>query len=107
MLWSIAIHDFKLTEEQFWRLTFRQFHALSKRADVELVRWDYHFGVVAATVANGYRNPKKRKKAFEPKDFVPDRKPRRRIRKTPKALLDYWRSNVLPGFKVIKKRVEH
>lgn len=102
-MWSIAIYDFGLTEEQFWRLTFRQFYALSKRHNHDLVRWDHHFGVVASTIANCNRDPKKKRDAWEPKDFVPDRAPARKLRKTSKAIHEYWKQNVLTAFNVTKK----
>jgi len=34
-------------------------------------RADLRSGVIAATIANVYRDPKKQKKAFEPADFMP------------------------------------
>jgi len=34
---------------------------------------DYRFGVVASTIANVNRDPKKRSKPYEPTDFFPSR----------------------------------
>lgn len=36
---------------------------------------DWRAGMVASTIANVNRDPKKQKKPFEPKDFVPRRVP--------------------------------
>ncbi len=102
-MWSTARYTFGLSDAEFWRLTLWQFYELSKRHDEEVQRFDFHFGVVASTIANTSRDPKKRRKPFEPKDFMPDREPKRRVKKTPKALHDYWKANVLTAFRVIKK----
>ena len=32
---------------------------------------DWRAAMIAATVANGYRDPKRRRKPYEPKDFMP------------------------------------
>ena len=32
---------------------------------------DWRAGLIASTVANGYRDPKRRRKPYEPKDFMP------------------------------------
>ena len=36
---------------------------------------DWRAAMIAATVANGYRDPKRRRKPYEPKDFMPKRGP--------------------------------
>jgi len=36
---------------------------------------DWRAAMIAATVANGYRDPKRRRKPYEPKDFMPQRGP--------------------------------
>ena len=36
---------------------------------------DWRAGMIASTIANVNRDPKKQKKPFEPKDFVPRRVP--------------------------------
>ena len=35
-------------------------------------RADYRAGVIASVVANAHRDTKKRKKPFQPKDFMPE-----------------------------------
>src|SRR5690606_27802860 len=36
---------------------------------------DWRAAMIAATVANGYRDPKRRRKPYEPKDFMPRYEP--------------------------------
>jgi hypothetical protein len=48
----MALYDFGLTEEQFWRLTPAQFGALSKRKDEENRHNDWRFGMIVSTIAN-------------------------------------------------------
>src|SRR5690554_1412819 len=36
---------------------------------------DWRAGLIASTIANSYRDPKRRRKPYEPKDFMPKREP--------------------------------
>jgi hypothetical protein len=68
-------------------------------------RGDLRAGIVAATVANANRDPKKVKKAFEPQDFMPKfggewqvASGEEREEKTPEQLKEKW-LNVVKAFK--------
>jgi hypothetical protein len=45
-----------------------------ERWQAEQERNDWRTGVIASTIANANRNPKKRSKPYEPSDFMPARK---------------------------------
>lgn len=60
-----------LSDEDFWRLTPREFNALARAREAEQRNWDARFGLLAAILANAHRDPKKRAAPFEPKDFFP------------------------------------
>lgn len=77
-MWAIAVYDFRLSDEQFWKLTPAQFWALSRRHDHAVRHGDLHAGIIASTVANCNRDPKRKKEPFSPRDFMPsygDEKP--------------------------------
>lgn len=66
-LWSTAIYDFGLTDEQFWDLSPGQFYALGKRHKVSAQQDDYRFGVIASILATVNSKNKK----YNPEDFFP------------------------------------
>jgi hypothetical protein len=66
------VHDFGLTDEQFWRLTPARFAALSERHEQAERRADLRAGVVASTVANVHRDDEKKPDPFTAEDFFPD-----------------------------------
>lgn len=45
--------------------------AMIKRWQDEQERLDFRAGVIAATIANVNRDPKRQRQAFEPRDFMP------------------------------------
>lgn len=54
---------------------------------------DWRAGMVASTIANTNRDPKKQKKPFEPKDFMPKREQEPEKEQTPeeqKRILEMW-----------------
>lgn len=59
-----------LSDEEFFDLTPLQLSYLTERYEHERESLDFRAGVIASTVANCHR--KKGKKAFKPKDFMPD-----------------------------------
>lgn len=63
-----------MADEEFWRLTPRQFKALTDRLDESRQREDFRFGVLASVVANVNRDPKVRAEPWDPADFfyLPD-----------------------------------
>lgn len=44
-----------------------------KRWEQEQERRDYRAGMIASTIANGYRDTKKKREPFTPQDFMPER----------------------------------
>lgn len=98
LLWSIGIYDFGLTEDEFWDLTFAQFRALSKRHDLAQQQRDLGFGIVASVIANVNRDPKKRRKEFEPKDFMPVYEPTKPKKPKGEEMFQYWNNFVVPRF---------
>jgi len=65
-----------LSEEEFRKLNLKQFDALLKRKyenkKNEKKKADYRAGIVAATIANVFRD--KKQKPFKPDDFMPKEK---------------------------------
>ena len=53
------------------RMTPAQIHALSKRHQWNSYFADRRCAIIAATVANVNRDPKRRSKAYRPEDFMP------------------------------------
>lgn len=54
---------------------------------------DWRAGMVASIIANTNRDPKKQKKPFEPKDFMPKREQEPEKEQTPeeqKRILEMW-----------------
>ena len=47
---------------------------LAKRHEIKLERDNYNIALIMAAIYNTVRNPKKQKKPFEPKDFLPQPK---------------------------------
>jgi len=60
--------DLRLSDCEFWNLTFHLFFVLYERFAEEQRRQDYRAGVICSVLGNIHRN-KKRRKAFEPGDF--------------------------------------
>ena len=70
-VWAVARYDLHLEEDDFWRLTPAQFDALHRRHLAAEEREDLRAGIVASTIANANRDPKRRKQPFKPQDFMP------------------------------------
>lgn len=70
-----------------------QFHYLRKRWEAGRDEAFLGFGIVAATIANCNRDPKKKPQPFKPEDFVPGIQ-----KKKAKALpmRKYWEMMVMP-----------
>lgn len=106
-MWAIGVFDFGLSSEQFWKLTPAQFEALSRRHEIVRQQDDLGFGIVASTVANCHRNPKKRRKPYEPADFMPKyggESKQKKKKQTSREMRAYWDTHVLKHFQVIDKR---
>lgn len=62
--------DLGLRDEEFWRLTLRQFDALLRRQNQIRALADFRAGTITAVLANVNRDPKKGR-AYTPADFFP------------------------------------
>lgn len=69
-MYAVARYQLRLSEEDFFDITPLQFTYLTLRYEQEREASDFRAGVIASTTANCHR--KKGKKAFKPKDFMPD-----------------------------------
>ncbi len=61
----------QLNEEEFWRITLREFDALLVEWQNAQKRLDYRTGLICATMANLQRDTKKHPKPFKAEDFMP------------------------------------
>jgi hypothetical protein len=68
-LWTEAIYDLRLTEEQFWSMTPRQLVWLRDRHKQEREYQELLMAIPTATLANHSFNPPK--KPYKPFDFMP------------------------------------
>jgi len=77
-LWAAGRQILGLSENEFWSLSPRELSELfrleNKIRKKEKTEADFRAGVVASTIANVFRNPKKKKKAYRPQDFMPQEK---------------------------------
>jgi len=95
-VWSIGRFDLRLTDEQFWRLTPKEYAALIERwrqnQDLEFQR----MGTIAALIQNAYRG---KGKALTPADFNPftAKKISRRKKTSPELLKTIETINRLMG----------
>lgn len=48
---------------------------------------DQRSGIIASTFANGFRDKRKRKKPFQVSDFMPDRGPKKPVKKSWQSML--------------------
>jgi hypothetical protein len=77
----------RLSEEDFWQLTLREFMGLLKRCVLKIERFEYSVGLICSTYANCHRDPKS-SKVFTPQDFMPKKEemPKRK-KQTPEEML--------------------
>lgn len=76
-LWAFGRYDLRLSEDEFWDLTFDQFNALVERYIQEQENQDLRMAMICSLLANIYRNTKKRQRPYEPKEFMPQRRPKK------------------------------
>lgn len=57
---------------------------------------DFRAAIICSIIANVNRDPKKRQKAFEPKDFMPQRRPRK-VKTDDKTKEDLYALNIALG----------
>jgi len=69
-MWAIGRYDLGLTEQEFWKMTLRQFSLMvdrrNKRDEVERDRADFHAALICSVVASCHS-----KKSWKPKEFMP------------------------------------
>jgi hypothetical protein len=73
-LWAFGIYNLHLSDKEFWHLTLAQFDALVSQYLQEQENLDFRAALVCAVLANIHRDPKKRQRPFEAKDFMPQRR---------------------------------
>lgn len=74
-LWAIGRYDLKLSEEEFWALTLKEFNLLLKRHKEQRSADMYNSALICATIANSNRS---RGKVYQPSDFMPKEKKKRK-----------------------------
>ncbi len=70
-LWSIGRYDLRLTDDEFWGLTLKEFNLLMKRHKEQRSAELYNSALICATIANVNRS---KGRAFTPADFMPKEK---------------------------------
>jgi hypothetical protein len=80
-LWAVGRYDLRLSEADFWKLTFKKLDALLKRRQFDIDTGDRQAALICAVLANIHRDPKK-SRAYTVQDFLPQ-KP-----KSPEELLE-------------------
>jgi len=74
VLWSFARFSLRLSEAEFWELTPAQLMALAERHKETQELEDARIGRLCAVMANVFRDAKKRPRAFQPSDFMPQKR---------------------------------
>lgn len=67
-MWAVARYDLRLSEDEFWALSLREWTALVERRDSELERAEWGTATLTAMVVNMFR--KENSKPFEPAHFL-------------------------------------
>ena len=70
-MWSIGRYDLRLTDEDFWGLTLREFNLLMKRHKEQRSAEMFNSALICATIANVNRS---KGRAYTPQDFMPKEK---------------------------------
>lgn len=83
-LWAIGRYDLRLSEEEFWDLSWEQLEALIERHSNSVEREDYHAALICAVLANIHRA--KSTSVFKPSDFMP--KTKEEQKQTPDQMLE-------------------
>ena len=66
--WAFARYDLRLSEEEFWNLSFEQLAALRNRYLYNMKMQNWFSAQICAVIVND--NRKKGGRAFKPKDFM-------------------------------------
>lgn len=67
-LWSIGRYDLRLTDDDFWGLTLKEFNLLMKRHKEQRSAEMFNSALICATIANVNRS---KGRAYTPMDFMP------------------------------------
>lgn len=76
VLWSIGRYDLRLSEDEFWQLTLKEFNLLMKRHKEQRSAELYNSALICATIANVNRS---KGKHFQPSDFMPKEKKKKKM----------------------------
>lgn len=89
-IWSVARYDLGMSDDEFWRMTPREFGAVVKRRVFDIERQDYRAALICATLVN--INRKKGSRPVRPEAFLGKKKnadtaaPWQKILKTVEAM---------------------
>jgi len=61
-----------LSENDFWKLTPREFNALTERYKEAKTWLDYRAALICSVMANIWRDPKRKRTPFSPDEFMPE-----------------------------------
>lgn len=86
-LWSIGIYDLRLNDEQFWRLTIKQFNKLVERHKQNKRAELFNSALICSVIANVNRG---KGKPFQPSDFMPKEK-KRQPKMSPEEMVEILR----------------
>lgn len=77
-LWSIGRYDLRLSDDEFWGLTLKEFNLLMKRHKEQRSAEMFNSALICATIANVNRT---KGKAYTPMDFMPkeEEKPKKKM----------------------------
>jgi len=67
-MWTVALYDLRLSDQQFWRLTLRQYNALVKRLNEDTEAKKYNHATLLAAIHNQAATEKK--DLIRPEDFL-------------------------------------
>ena len=95
-LWAVARYDLRLSDDEFWNMSYDEFQALLQRRNFEIERQDYHAALICSTLANIFRSGKSR--AYKVSDFMPG-KPKQKRKQSPKEMVE-----ILKGFAAFRSK---
>jgi len=77
-LWAVGRYDLGLSEQELWGLNLKKLNALMERYNLvhkqKKKEADFRAGIISSTLANIYRDKKKKPRPYKPKDFMPQKK---------------------------------
>lgn len=105
-MWSIARYDLGLSDVEFYSLTPRQFDALVKRRERDVVTTEFLFAQLTAAVVNF--STCRPKETVHPRDFMPSEfgkqtQPAKRVRMT-KKVRKHVTESFRAGFALLMQR---